>query len=275
MSEGLTGVEAWPADRFFWAVIEAPGVRAGVLPPALEPVLQEEVPAVVDELHAVCVPIDGDRVLVCAARCEELAALGEEVLSLRPKAVPGLWPEHAEIAGLPPPDLLTGAFEALPLRRERARRTWLVAAAVLVVAGLTSVGFARRAGNLLQEVEADRAATITTIRQVSSGVTPVALQHDLEQLRSSRTSDQSVSPPDAAETLAGLLAAWPKGAEVEASGVSIAPATMSLSLSVVGDTRPLLSALQAPPGWRLEEPRLNASGNATRVSLTLRREGKP
>ncbi len=59
----------WPAERFAWCVIDAPGVRrAGVLPPAYLLDLAEEVPVNIDDLFAVTAPIAGGKVVVPAPR---------------------------------------------------------------------------------------------------------------------------------------------------------------------------------------------------------------
>jgi hypothetical protein len=37
--------ETWPMERFYWAVLEAPGyTRAGPLAPGLRPLLDDDVP---------------------------------------------------------------------------------------------------------------------------------------------------------------------------------------------------------------------------------------
>ena len=59
---------AWPPERFYWSVLEAPGVRRpGPLPPGLLPEFQEDLPVPVEEVHAVSVPTGDGRLVVCAA----------------------------------------------------------------------------------------------------------------------------------------------------------------------------------------------------------------
>jgi hypothetical protein len=169
-------------------------------------------------------------------------------------------------------NLLIGEFEPAPLRKERTRHTWLAAASILLCSALLSVGFNRRAAAWAQSGEHANETTASTIKQVSTGNTPYSLQLDLEQLRKSSGPRKPLTAPDAAESLAGLLAVWPKGDEYNTGAVSVTPKSINLTVSVDGDARPLLAALKAPTGWRLDEPRLTTSGPTTRVSISLARE---
>src|SRR5690606_17382565 len=50
----LAEIVRWPAARFYWAVLEAPGwTRSGPLPEGLRPELEELAPEPLDSLHAV------------------------------------------------------------------------------------------------------------------------------------------------------------------------------------------------------------------------------
>ena len=269
MSE-LAPMKTWPADRFFWAVLEAPGVKAGVLPPGLAGELQDELPISVDQLNAVCLPAGEGKLLVCAARRVDLEELAHDSLSLRPQSFPDFLGPMTAVAQSAP-ELLTGRFEPRPLRRERYRRTILVAASILLASALISLGLTRRAAALFHHADAARVAATATIKQVSTGDTPLSLQQDLHHARSAPDRAHNIVPPDAAESFAALLSEWPSAIPCDATAVSITPTAINLTLLVSDDARPLLAAIKAPAGWRLEEPRLNASGPATRVNLTMRR----
>jgi hypothetical protein len=255
----------WPTDRFFWAMLDAPGVRAGVLPSGLEADLQEALPVPVETLHAVCVPARGG-VLVCAARRDELQGLGPDVLSVRPEAVPACVASTSEA-----PELMTGSFEPLAFKRERSRRHLLVAASVLLACGLISLGFERRAGSLMEQGRAASAAELELTARVTSSREARSLGAQLDQARRSLESDKALTPPDAAEALAAVLTVLPNEVEFEASSISINPSAMSLVLTTKEDARQLLAAVRAPQGWRLDEPRLTTLPNATRVNLSMRR----
>jgi hypothetical protein len=255
----------WPTDRFFWAVLEAPGVRAGVLPSGLEADLQEALPVPVEMLHAVCVPAAGG-VLVCAARRDDLQGLGPDVLSVRPEAVPDCVESTSEV-----PELMTGSFEPLAFKRERSKRHLLAAASALLACALISLGFERRAGSLMDQGRAASAAELELTARVALSGEARSLGAQLDQARRSMTSDRALTPPDAAEALAAVLTALPNEVDFEASSISISPSAMSLALTTKEDARQLLAAVRAPQGWRLDEPRLTTLPNANRVNLTMRR----
>jgi hypothetical protein len=59
------------------------------------------------ELHAVCAPIGEGRLLVCAARRDDLARLPQQFLSVIPEAVP----EFGSAATARSLNLLIGSFE--------------------------------------------------------------------------------------------------------------------------------------------------------------------
>ena len=76
--------------------------------------------------------------------------------------------------------------------------------------------------------------------------------------------------------MAALLTTWPKELECQTESVSVGPTTMILSLTVGKDARPFLSALKAPEGWTLDEPRLTAANDGAHLHLVLhRKEAKP
>jgi hypothetical protein len=265
----------WPADRFYWAVLDAPGVRAGIMPSGLAASLQDELPVDVDTLHAVATPIENARVLVCAVKREDLAALPPEVLSLTPSEFPDIAAIATDILSDAPaprlPELLTGPFEPKPLRRERALRTSILAASILLTAALISTGLLRRVSSLHEHADAARSDSATLLRDATSSGTLDALTRETTRYQSLAATPHALTPPDAAAALASLLRTWPDGAACEANSVSINPTTMSLAFSLDSDPRTLLSSLKAPAGWTLEEPRLASTANNTRVTLTLKR----
>src|SRR5690606_27182718 len=123
----------WPAERFYWALIQAPGYTArGELPPGLRPALEEQVPVPVETLHAVVAPASNGALLVCAAAKSELESLAGDALSLTPAALPAF----AVDLGIAPDDLnlLVGALEPRAIRRGRACRRLAALTAVVLCA---------------------------------------------------------------------------------------------------------------------------------------------
>lgn len=265
---GAPLVHVWPPERFFWALIDAPGAPAGSLPPGLAADLQDELPVPVDQLHAVCVPTPDGELLVCAARREELRAVASRSLSLQPTGLPAFAAHcrapHGQL------ELLVGEFEPLALRHERVRRTLLAAVSLVLCSLILSLGIYRRTETLFSQSQAASLAVVACLDQVEPGSTLVSLEKQLERAQAAAGSQPAPEATDAGETLASLLAVWPAHVECDISSISISPTTMVVALAVADDARPFLEAVRAPDGWRLDEPRIHYTGSATRVSLTFR-----
>jgi hypothetical protein len=261
----------WPADRFYWSVLDAPAsVRPGPLPAGLAQAFEDEVPTGGEALHAVCAPMGEGRIAVCGAPRSQLEALPPGTLSLSPEAIPECVGPSLDASSF---NLLVGELEPQPLRRARSRRHLLTTAAALACAALLSLGLLRRAQHDQAVAAAERGALATAMAQAK--VSELTLPRELDTLRRAAKS-QTLRPsgsPDAAPALAALLAAWPAQVPCKPQSISIDASGASIELSVEGDPSPFLRAFKAPQGWTLAEPRLNTAGSLTRLSLTLRRAG--
>lgn len=257
----------WPPDRFYWAVLEAPGVHIGSPRPpgaaALDLQLADNLPLPVEDVHAVYARVDAHRVLACAASRADLAALDPDALTLHPAATPAFAGTSPDSRTL---NLLTGDFEPAPLRRARGRTAVWTAATLLALSALAAIGLLRRARHFdtaarvaRTEALAAAAAAIPELG-VNSAQPRSRLAHELDMLRATHRP-ASVSPsPDAAAALAALLSAWPlmtSGNNPTAHAISITPTTMSLSLAVENDAAGFLSNLGTPPGWVKDEPHVS------------------
>lgn len=262
---GDAGIHAtWPAERFYWCVLDAPGwSRAGVLPPGVLQCLEDELPVPAAEVHAVGAPLPDGRLLVCAARREELD--GIPALSLVPESVPVF------VAGGDPSrlNLLVGDFEPAVVRLSR-RHTHLVAAAAVLACGLAiSAGLLRRASSWSREAAALE-------QQAAALAPPGGAELLADQIAAAREAAQvagAVYAPDSALALAAVLSGWPSSVACSAQSIAVDRTGASISVAVEGDPEPFLSALRPPPGWRLDEPRLVNVGATNRVSLKLRPVG--
>ncbi len=256
----------WPSDRFAWCVIDAPGVRrSGVLPPAYLLDLAEEVPANIDDLFAVAVPISNGEVVVCAALRSELASLDENVISLTPESLPdGVFASLAESArtDFNPailnllvgefPDgvfaslaesartdfnpailnLLVGEYEPRIYRRARHRRHTLAAALVLLAALIATAGLLRRSAHWKQVTEESRTAAADLLSRAVTNGDERALERELIQRRAAaRASGALAAPPDAGLTLAQLLTAWPADVPSKPQSIAITPSGTGSSIS--------------------------------------------
>lgn len=255
----------WPHDRFFWAVLDAPGwSRAGPLPPGLVPALADDVPADVDELHPVCAPLGDGRVLVCAARRADLAQPARTLRSVTPERLPDALDATLDPRSL---ELLCGHFEPRCVRRARLARHARAAGALLLCAVLAAIGLHRRAAHWARVAEAANAARHEVAN--AAGLRPEALGAELARLDALSASTVR-HPTDATAFLAALLDAWPVGVAAEPQSLSVSEEGASLAVNVEGDPAPFLAAFSTPQGYRLEDPRLNASRGVTRLALRLR-----
>ena len=287
----------WPAERFYWAVLDLPGyTRRGPLPMALLLELQPHMPLDVSELHAVAIPHPSSRssVLVCAARRDELGAVDASATSLTPTLSPDsilrsqLPLDAADVASL---NLLSGAFEPRPIRRARLRRQLELVAAMLLVSILIILGLHRRTANL--DVETSHATqSLAAVLAAPPPPSPSSLlsasaidtAHATESLNAQirlvagveHAAKRVTAPTDAASPLAALLRAWPAGldaAPCNVQSISVNATSMTLSFTTDADPMVVIRALIAPPGWKLEEPRVSRGGGGAtaRVMLELRR----
>jgi hypothetical protein len=255
----------WPANRFYWSIIEAPQWRrAGPLPAGLMPAFEEDLPVEASILHAVCVPMDGGGLLVCAVEAEALARVDASTQRLCPGSLPAF-----VAPGLCPRDLnlLVGRYEPRQVRRARTRKHALGAAAALAASGLIAAGLVRRGAELEAAAAEAELATANSLAACSPGKTLEAFARELASLRRSGESAASVRPaPDAALALAGLLRRWP-AVPSKPQSIAVSEAGATVSVSVEGDSTPFLKAFQPPQGWVMDEPRLNSGDALTRLTL--------
>lgn len=289
--------DSWPAERFYWAVIDAPIGRHGLrafsadravpLPPGLIATMQDNVPVPMEDLHAVGIPIErvdsgagaSPKILALAVDRASLADIHSSgVRSLCPASVPLILPEldRVDAAKL---NILVGDFEPRAIRRRRIVRHLLGAAAVLALTTFVSVGLHRRAesSNRIGEAAVLHTRTLLT---TAAGDAPshdrMGLQRELARTKALRAvMHDPQANTNAIPALLSTLKMWPASTSATPQTLSIASSgggeyTATLSVSVEGDPADFLRRLTPPEGWTLEEPRLNASRDVTRVVLTLR-----
>jgi hypothetical protein len=269
----MTTHPTWPADRFYWTVLDAPGLRhEGELPVGLLLLLQEDLPVELETLHAVGVPLAGGRVAVCAAERSELAAVPADALSLTPESLP----PFLDGEGVSPDrfNLLVGPFEPRPIRVARIKRHAFAAGAVLLCGLLLAVGLHRRASQWRDL--AGSASTAAEQLAITAGSTgrPVDLSTEAARLRGTREAlAKPAPPPDASLSLAAVLRAWPSIAPSKPQSISVNPTAIAVSVSIEGDPGAFLRAFTPPAGWAMDEPRLNTADKVTRLALQLRPVG--
>lgn len=255
-----------PATRFYWAVIEAPGIRAGPLPPGLWPLFEEDLPVSADGLWAVGVPIDDHSFLACALTRSELAE-STGVLEVTPEDAPAWVDTPVDVTRL---NLLIGDYEPAVIRARRNRHRLIHAALTLMAAALCIAGVERRAKIWREESRSLK----TMVRDTLSSVSPDWTADDLAMALSDQKLAAPASPrlpEDAAVVLAGVLEGWPTKVPARVQSMSASSQNASVSVLISGDAAAFIAAIHPPGGWKLEEPRLVNINEATRVNVELRK----
>ena len=269
----------WPAERFYWAVLDA-----SVLPRGrrrreqLGFLFEPWVPQPLDELHAVYEALGDGRYLACAVDRAELEQLEANIETLTPSALPPFVDDKLEPCRL---NLLTGQFTPPPVRR--LERRWAQAAVmiVLVLVLLVTVGLGRRAGAVErreQLISAQEEDVYRVVLGQAMGVLPLPLQLEakLRSLRQTRTPKlQGLEPFDAALVLGELLERWPDVLAVETDSIHITPDSIHLqcTLKSTAQVQQLASAVGELPGWKLLQPTIRSQLDTVRATVQLQREG--
>lgn len=260
----------WPVDRFYWSVLELPGIKRP-RPFALgqNVLLEDDVPFDSACLHAVVVPLADGRVGVCSIDFATLRDLPLDALSLTPESLPTFLQGY----GVEPKqfNLLTGRFEPASIRQNRTRNHAWAAATIMLSVSLIALGLHRRTVHWRESASAasaQRSALIADAVPSQTSGALTALSNQLGSVKEVLGSERQ--PMDAAVLLAQVLETWPTQVSAKPQSISVNQTGAVIAVAVDGDPTPFLRALAAPSGWELDEPRLNTSGTVSRVSLQLR-----
>lgn len=279
----------WPADRFYWAVIDAsvlPG-RSRPTPKRLGFLFEDVLPGLaIEDVHAVYRRLDGSpaRYLACGLPREVLETqVPLETLQLLPESLPPFVEDSIDPAEI---NLLTGSYAPPALRA--ARTKWLLhaAAALFACTVLVVLGFERRVHASRQHLDDLDGARTGLIEQVlgpqpaGSSALPVYERLKVERRRLEQTrltGGEITDPPDAALTLAAVLKHWPTDLRAETETLSVGPSSIDVGATVptMADAQRLAESLGQLPGWTLMPPRSEARRDSVVVGIHLGREGEP
>lgn len=274
-------------ERFYWAVL-SPGLQEASLRRLDAPMTR----AVLDEAFAGHLPVEfasvapaytrlpDGKVLACAMPTATLEEPGlASAITLAPSLLPGWLSQEADPETL---NVLTGVFEPRAVLATRQRRSLTTAGLAAMVALGCIIGFERRAAHARATEQAAFAALDELVRSKPAqdlGIRSeqpalersVALDRELSRLRATRNSQASLGLADAADPLASVLAAWPRGTKAQVQSLSAAPTQLSLSalLPTLPDAEKLASALGSAPGWAPAQPQITTSGKGVQMQLTL------
>jgi hypothetical protein len=231
----------------------------------------EDIPVPAEELHAVGIPLPGGQTAVCALPRETLLSLDRSPGGLRPAAVPAFLDGLARADDF---EMLVGEFEPRSSRAARARSHLIAAVAVALCAGLIALGLSRRAEAARRAaVEFGSAADRLAFDAVGATDTRLLREQADAAEAHQRVWRELKMPQDRSGPLAAFLAGWPSGIEAVPQSVSFRQDAAAASVTLPGDAVAFLRAIQAPSGWLLEEPRVDAGAAGTRVTLRLRPGG--
>ncbi len=254
----------WPPKQFYWSVIEHTAyARRGVLPPGLVADVADDFPVDVETLHIVAAPDVHGSLIVCAAGREMLAALDEDVVSVKPSSAPPAL--DVDVSQL---ELMTGPFEPVATRRRRLHRHLTLAATCILCTGLVIIGLQRRVSH--HERFADALSEARAGLFAAAYIEPDSLDSLVE--RANALDELAIEPTaqfDASNHLAALLNAWPPSSDLTVESMSVTDGKMLASLSMSSDPSLFLSAFTPPSGWQLEEPRISSTRGLTRLFLQL------
>lgn len=279
----------WSADRFYWAILDA-----SVLPPSflrrrvdedrLGYLFESNLPLPADEVHAVYVPLGGDRYLACGIEHERLRAdLPGDAITLGPDALPESVAQARHIdPGLI--NLLTGPHEPHLVRRERRRFLTLASALGALLTIVIMWGLERRiarADALANDVR-QHARTIyerlydpaTTSPSVQPA--PLRLLAELRQLRRTRSGAASatgIEESHSARTLASFLENWPRDHLMQTESLSVTASSVTLIglLPSATQAQAFVEAFDPPTQWQASQPQVSAVSGGVRLTWRFSR----
>ncbi|MFG0242557.1 MAG: hypothetical protein ACF8R9_07240 [Phycisphaerales bacterium JB054] len=274
-----------PADRFYWAILDAAALPRGArsTPEQLGYLFESVLPVAVDTVHAVYVPLGSDRVLACGMPLADLQIhTAPPRLTLSPETLP----EFVSTSLDEPIDparinLLVGAFEPSQIKSHRRNTTLIACAAILLCAVLIAAGLSRRASRAREHTAALQAATTRIYDEVlppSQSPVPASarLTAELRSLSRTRATPDS-GPIEVAPPLAAMLASWPNDLHLTTDSLSASSTAITLGVRLPDEATAerFERELRAPPGWSLSQPNLVRERDGIAVRVRMEPEAGP
>lgn len=276
-----------PADRFYWAILDAAALprRARSAPEQLGYLFESVLPVAVDAIHAVYLSLGSDCVLACGMPLADLQAhAAEPLITLSPKTLPEFI--STSLDGPIDPariNLLVGAFEPAQIKSHRRNTTLIACAVMLLCAVLIAVGLSRRASRAHEYTVALETATTRIYDEVlppSQSPVPASarLTAELRSLSRTRATPTPDSGPiEIAPPLAALLASWPNDLYLTTDSLMVSPTAIALSVRLPDEATAerFERELRAPPGWSLSQPNLVRERDGIAVRVRMEPEAGP
>jgi hypothetical protein len=271
----------WPADRFYWAMLDVSSLPPRLLgrpsPRRLGYLFERYLPAPIESVHAAYTMIEKGRVLACAvdrARLDQDCP--SDAIALAPRSPPPFI--DADVSGL---NLLVGDYEPESISRRRARWRFELAAALVLIAAVILAGMHRRA----QRHEAHLAATSAALAEVydetlgpaepSAQPASLRLTAELRRLQQTR-GGVAVEPASAASGLAALLAPWPADLDVRTESVVVTESSMTLVVLLADneEVQRFAASIAGVEDWTMIQPQVRSVRDGVRATIRFQR-GSP
>ncbi|MDP1661043.1 MAG: hypothetical protein Q8L55_03930 [Phycisphaerales bacterium] len=272
-----------PTDQVYWAVLTLEHAGAAARPgsaPACDNALLDELfaefmPVALESVKPAYITIDRTRVLAAAVSRERLAALVApgDIVAV-PEAPPSALAGDGDAAALVHRlNFLWGDLEPQPVTIAKRRAAGAAAAAILLLTVAAVIGVERRAASLRASAAEHRALAQSSLKGLfPSAATPEAartlLDQDLGRLTRTRAARPALQR-DAADAVASLLTAWPRGAapseapKLRTESLTATPESLTLVVAMEdrAATAALSDSLRSIAGWRLFQPQFTASAS--------------
>jgi hypothetical protein len=271
----------WPADRFYWAVLDTTGMPRARSRRARERQLgyqlERYLPVPLEQVQATYLRLHDHRVLACAVEQDRLADLDHNVVTLAPQAVPRFVEEPVDAGSL---NLLTAEREPRIVKSARARCRLELAAAVLLITLIGTLGLVRRAqwhDRRASETAGMVADVYDQILESGPSVLPssLRLKTELRRLRQTHASPvANTAPRDAGAALASLLSAWPPGLELQTESIVVTESQITITalLDTHEQVQALADAVGGVVGWTISQPTFHEFRGRVRGTIRLTRK---
>ncbi len=277
----------WPAERFYWALLDGGLLpRGGKRRRQLGYLFERFLPGLaIEGVQAVyrAVPGARNRFLACGAPAEKLREqLDAGALTLAPQALPAFGDQPLDPAAF---NLLTGPLLPEAVRSLRRRAVSLAVTVVIGCCLLLIAGLERRERAVEAHTAGVLAAQAATIERAlgpgareSTQPPQVRLVAALRQLEQTRRADPAAAGVlDCSVVMSEFLKHWPAGLHVSTESIVVAPDSINVRaiVATMGEAQLLADALGGLSGWRLLQPQSEARKDDVVVALRLEPESGP
>ena len=284
---------AWPADRFFFDLLDSREIGRRLRPGAartqeLAYLFESSLQVPLESVHSIFHSLRDGRTVACAVKRELLVDLPSNALALVPESLPDFLKNGGEEGSLDidPADLnlLVGEFALAPIRRIRRRRIGIGIAAAIVACASLAYGMDRRIrladqvaesaitheSNALHKVLGPAPPTVPTVQR------RMALIAERRGLERTRTASQATTLPDVSLFIEAVLAAWPDKPDVRIDhlGATAAAVTIRGNAAEPLHAQNLSDRLAEVPGFKIDQPQFSTARGRVSFTIRLQRVGE-